>query len=175
MIFTATTIAGAYVIDLERTTDERGFFARTFSTAEFDAHGLDPRVAQCSVSYNPRRLTLRGMHYQVAPHEEAKLIRCTRGAVFDVIVDLRRESPSFRQWFGAELSADSRRSMFVPPGCAHGLLTLVDDTEVLYQISTAYAAESARGVRWNDTTFGIQWPERPRVISARDRDYPDFA
>ncbi len=175
MHFAKTPVDGAFLIDVEAHEDERGLFARTFCAEEFAAHGLDPRVAQASVSFNRRAGTLRGLHYQAAPHGEAKLIRCTAGAIFDVILDLRRDSPSYLRHFAATLTSRERRALYVPVGCAHGFQTLVDDSEVLYQMSTSYAPESARGVRWNDPAFGIAWPPASdRVMSERDRTYPDF-
>jgi dTDP-4-dehydrorhamnose 3,5-epimerase len=174
MIFTETPIAGAYLVDIERVEDERGFFARSWCRSEAQANGLNPRVLQCSVSFSARQGTLRGLHYQVAPFEEAKQVRCTRGALYDVVVDLRSGSPTFRRWFGALLTADNRTMLYVPEGVAHGFLTMVDDTEVFYQISEFYAPECARGVRWDDPAFGIEWPARPLVISDRDRSHPDF-
>jgi dTDP-4-dehydrorhamnose 3,5-epimerase len=174
VIFEATPLPGAFVIEPERKHDERGYFARTFCAREFAEHGLNPAVAQCSVSFTPRRGTLRGLHYQRPPHAEAKLVRCVRGAVFDAIVDLRPESPTFRRHFGARLDADSGRALYVPEGFAHGFLTLTDDCEIAYQMSAAYSAPHAAGVRWDDPAFGIEWPEPVRVISERDRAYPDF-
>jgi dTDP-4-dehydrorhamnose 3,5-epimerase len=178
MRFTETAVAGALVVEPDRIEDERGFFARTFSTDEFAARGLDSRVDQCSTSFNTRAGTLRGLHYQQAPHEEVKLVRCTRGAVYDVTVDLRADSPTYLRWAGVELSADNGRALFVPEGCAHGFQTLVDASEVLYQISTPWVPTAARGVRWDDPAFGIDWPPEPphgRTMSARDAEYPDFA
>lgn len=174
MIFAETDVAGAFVIDPEPLCDERGFFARTWCRREFGARGLDVRMAQCNISYNPRKGTLRGLHYQVPPFAEAKLVRCTRGAVYDVILDLRRDSPTFRRWVAVTLSADNRSAAYIPQGCAHGFLTLEDDTEVFYQISEFYAPDWARGVRWNDPAFGIEWPIAVQVISHRDASYPDF-
>lgn len=174
MIFTPTELAGAFVVDVEPRQDERGLFARTWCREEFAAHGLSDALAQCSVSFSPRPGTLRGMHYQAPPHEEVKIVRCTRGAIYDVIVDLRPASPTFRRWFGLELDADNRRMLYVPEGCAHGFVSLVADTEVDYRISQAYVAEAARGVRWNDPAFGIEWPRAVELISERDRSYPDF-
>jgi dTDP-4-dehydrorhamnose 3,5-epimerase len=174
MIFASTDIDGVSVIEAERLEDERGFFARTWDRAQFAARGLNPELAQCSISYNRARGTLRGMHYQEAPHEEAKVVRCTAGAIFDVALDLRPGSSSFRQWVGIELSAKNRRALYIPEGCAHGFLTLDDDCEVHYQISTAYVPEAARGVRWDDTAFAISWPAEVVVINERDRSYPDF-
>jgi dTDP-4-dehydrorhamnose 3,5-epimerase len=174
MIFTETNVSGVWMIDLDRRSDERGFFARTWDSTELAARGLNARLAQCSISYNARRGTLRGMHFQAAPHEEAKLVRCTAGAIFDVALDLRPASATFKEWFGAELSAENRRALYVPEGCAHGFLTLTDDSEVLYQISEFYAPAAARGVRWDDPAFGIEWPDEVVVITERDRAYPDF-
>jgi len=172
MIFTESPLAGAYVVDMERLPDERGFFARSYCADEFAARGLGPDLRQCSVSYNARKGTLRGMHYQVAPHEEHKLVRCTAGAIFDVIVDMRTASPTYRRWFGTELTMDNRRSLFIPPGFAHGFVSLTDDTEVYYMISVAHAPQFGRGVRWNDPAFAIEWPLPPAVISERDAAYP---
>ncbi len=175
MIFRETKLKGAYLIELEPHHDERGFFARSFCQEEFASRGLNPHVAQSSVSFNPRRGTLRGMHYQASPHEETKLIRCTRGAIFDVIIDLRRDSHTFKQYFAVELTAANRTMLYVPMGCAHGFQTLADDTEVFYQISTPYHQPSGRGVRWDDPAFAIKWPEvESRIISARDRNYKLF-
>jgi dTDP-4-dehydrorhamnose 3,5-epimerase len=172
MIFTETTLAGALMVDMPRVEDERGFFARTFSAEEFAARGLPALMLQCSVSFNARKGTLRGMHFQAAPHREDKLVRCTAGAIFDVIVDLRADSPTRRRWFGVELTAANHRSLFVPKGFAHGFVTLLDATEVLYMISTPYAPGFERGVRWNDPALAIHWPIEPAVISARDAAYP---
>jgi dTDP-4-dehydrorhamnose 3,5-epimerase len=175
MIFRETPIAGAVLIELELLADERGSFARTFAAEEFEAHGLEARVVQCNTSTNVRAGTLRGLHYQAAPHAEAKLVRCVRGSIYDVVVDLRPESPTYCAWHGVELSASNGRELFIPTGLAHGFQTLEDDTEVLYQMSEAYSAEHARGVRWDDPVFGIEWPETDaRTISERDRDYADF-
>lgn len=174
MIFTALTLPGAHLIDLEPHEDERGFFARTWDRREFEAHGLNPRIEQCSVSFNRRRGTLRGMHYQAAPAKEAKLVRCTAGAIYDVIIDLRPGSATFTRWEAVELTGSNRRMLYVPEGFAHGFLTLADDTEIFYQISVAHRADLGRGVRWNDPAFGIVWPEPVTVISARDASFPDF-
>jgi dTDP-4-dehydrorhamnose 3,5-epimerase len=172
MIFTETRLRGAYVVEPEPLEDERGFFARIWSADEFSAHGLNPKIVQCSTSLNKRKGTVRGMHYQVPPHEEAKLVRCTAGAVYDVIVDLRRDSPTWRQWFGIELTARNRVMVYIPEGFAHGFQTLADETEIFYQISAYYYPESTRGVRWNDPAFGIDWPLEVSVISERDRSLP---
>ena len=175
MIFLPTSLRGACIIDPQRLEDDRGFFARTFCREEFSAHGLKPDFVQCNISFNVRKGTLRGMHYQDKPYEEAKLVRCTRGAIFDVIVDIRKDSPTYRQWVGVELTADNRRMLYVPEGFAHGFQTLEDDSEVFYQMAQMYRPESARGIRWNDPTFDIRWPSSANVISARDAGYPDFA
>jgi len=175
LIFDETTVAGAFLIRPEPLTDERGFFARTYCARELAEHGLDPQVVQRSISHNRARGTLRGMHYQAAPHEESKQISCTRGSIFDVIVDLRRASPTCGRWFSTTLSADEPRSLFVPKGCAHGFITLADDTIVQYDISEFYHPESARGLRYDDPAFRIEWPFAPTVISARDLAFPPYA
>jgi dTDP-4-dehydrorhamnose 3,5-epimerase len=175
MLFTEMKLAGAFLIQPEPVEDERGFFARTWCQRELEDHGLVSRLAQCSVSYNRRKGTLRGMHYQIAPHLEEKIVRCTQGVVWDVILDLRPESATFKQWVGYELSAGNRAQIYVPAGCAHGFQTLEDETEVFYMISEFYVPESARGVRWDDPTFAIAWPAAERrIISSRDQGYPDF-
>jgi dTDP-4-dehydrorhamnose 3,5-epimerase len=171
MIFTETSLAGAYTIDMVRMEDERGFFARAFCADEFAAQHLAAPVHQCSISYNAKRGTLRGLHFQAAPHDEDKVVRCTAGAIFDVIVDIRTQSPTHRQWFGTELTAGNRRSLFIPKGFAHGFISLADHTEVFYMISVPYTAAFARGIRWNDPALGIEWPIAPAVISARDAAY----
>ncbi len=174
MIFHDTAVAGAFLIEPERLSDERGFFARTFCRSEFGERGMVAELAQCSVSFNPAPGTLRGLHYQAPPHEEAKLVRCTMGEIWDVVVDLRPGSPTFKRHFAATLSAENRLAVYAPPGTAHGFLTRAPASEVLYQISAPFAPEAARGARWDDPAFGIPWPEAPRVISERDRGYPDF-
>ncbi len=174
MKFISTPLAGAYVIETEPHVDDRGFFARTWCREEFRRHGLAAELAQCSTSFNQQRGTLRGLHYQAEPHAEAKLVRCTRGAIYDVMVDLRRSSPTFRQWHAVELSVDGKRSVYVPRGFAHGFQTLEDASEVLYMISVPYHAEACRGVRWDDPMFGIRWPLAPSCMSERDRSFPDF-
>lgn len=174
MRFTETRLKGAYLIELERFEDERGFFARSFCRNEFEEHGLDPSIAQCNISHNRTRGTLRGMHHQVAPYEEDKLVSCVRGAIYDVIVDLRPGSASYSRWFGAELTASNYMMVYVPRGFAHGFQTLEDNTVVLYQMSQFYHPECARGVRWNDPALGIEWPDDVRIMSATDRQYPDF-
>ena len=166
-------LSGAYLIELDLFVDERGFFARTWCTEEFQRLGLNPRLAQCSISSNARRGTLRGMHYQAEPFAEAKLVRCSAGAIHDVIVDLRRTSPTYCKWTAAELTSANHKMLYVPEGFAHGFQTLVDNTEVLYQISATYQADYARGVRWNDATFGIEWPIAQPIISARDCAFAD--
>lgn len=175
MIFTATLLPGAWLIEPERLGDERGFFARTWCAATFKAHGLIGELAQCSISFNHHRDTLRGMHYQNPPHAEVKLVRCTMGAIYDVIIDLRPHSPTFKQHFGVELSAQNRMQLYVPTGCAHGFQTLEDHSEVFYQMPTAYVPNVGRGVRWDDPAFDIAWPPAKRIILERDQHYPDFA
>jgi dTDP-4-dehydrorhamnose 3,5-epimerase len=174
VILRPTPLPGAFVVEPERIADDRGFFARMFCASDFARAGLDAEVSQSSVSFNAATGTLRGLHFQQAPYAESKLVRCTQGAIYDVIVDLRPSSATFKSWFGVELSADNRLSVFVPKGLAHGFQTLVDSTEVYYQISVAYHSLAASGVRWNDPAFGIKWPQVPRVISKRDSSYPDF-
>jgi dTDP-4-dehydrorhamnose 3,5-epimerase len=173
MTFQETPIQGALVAHLERKEDERGFFARLWCEEEAVAYGLDPRVAQSNLSYNRHRGTLRGLHYRVAPHAEAKTIRCIRGAIFDVIVDLRPSSPSYLQWFGVVLSAENGAALYVPEGLAHGFQTLEDHTEVFYLTNKVYAPAAERGVRWDDPAFGIAWPDADiRIMSERDRNWP---
>ncbi|MGZ4177154.1 MAG: dTDP-4-dehydrorhamnose 3,5-epimerase [Solirubrobacteraceae bacterium] len=177
MIFTETPIAGAYVIEPEPAGDERGLFARTFDAEEFARRGMDGRVSQCNTSFNPLAGTLRGLHYQAAPHGEAKLVRCTRGAIYDVAVDLRPDSATYLRWFAAELTAQNRNAFFIPDGCAHGFQTLADDSEVLYQMSTPYVPGWGRGVRWDDPALEVAWPDPPpggRIMSERDATYPDL-
>jgi dTDP-4-dehydrorhamnose 3,5-epimerase len=176
MRFLQTPLPGAWVIELDLLGDERGWFARTFDRDEFEARELNPLVAQCNASFNPRRSTLRGLHYQAEPHGESKLVRCVRGAVFDVAVDLRRDSPTFCRWHGLELSADNRQALYIPAGMAHGFQTMTDDSEMLYQMGAAYVPDAAQGVRWDDPAFGIEWPHATveRTISDSDRGYPDF-
>jgi dTDP-4-dehydrorhamnose 3,5-epimerase len=170
----ATELPGAFVVELEPHADERGFFARQWCAREFAERGLDARLAQVSVSHNTARATLRGMHYQAAPHGEAKLVSCVRGAIFDVLVDLRAGATRAK-WIGVELSAANRRALYVPDGVAHGFVTLADDSDVQYCISTFHEPSAARGVRWNDPAFAIRWPIEPRVMSARDASYADYA
>jgi dTDP-4-dehydrorhamnose 3,5-epimerase len=171
LILTETPLAGAFVLDVERLEDERGFFARTFCGDELRAHGLESNVAQCSVSFNRARGTLRGLHYQDAPHEEVKIVRCTRGAIWDVVVDLRRHSDTYRRWTAIDLTADNRRALYIPRGMAHGFITLSDDSEVFYMMGNRYVEGAARGIRWDDPAFAIHWPLAPTVMSDRDRTY----
>lgn len=172
MIFTETRLAGAQVIDVERFQDERGFFARAFCAREFGENGLKPAVAQCNLSFSDREGTLRGMHYQVSPAAETKLVRCIRGAIYDVIVDLRPESDTYLQHFGTELSAENRRALYVPEMCAHGFQSLTDDTEILYLVSEFYTPECERGLRYDDPVLGIEWPLPVRAISEKDATWP---
>ncbi len=174
MIFTQTKLPGAFIIELERLEDDRGFFARSWCQKEFEAHDLNPRLVQCSISFNKDKGTLRGMHYQLAPYAEAKVVRCTMGAIYDVIIDLRPSSPTFKQHIGEILTAQNRKIVYVPEGFAHGFLTLEDNTEVFYQMSEIYAPGHARGVRWSDPAFGIVWPLAPSTMSDRDRTCADF-
>ena len=174
MIFHETKLAGVVEIEMDLHRDERGLFARSWCEREFREHGLDPRLVQCSLSFNERKGTLRRVHYQAAPNQEAKLVRCTKGSIYDVAVDLRPQSATFRQWIGTELTAGNRRALYIPADCAHGFLTLEDETEVFYQMSQFYHPESARGVRWDDPAFGIVWPGKVEVISDRDLRHPDF-
>jgi dTDP-4-dehydrorhamnose 3,5-epimerase len=175
VIFTETELPGAFVVDPERRGDERGFFARFFCRREFAEQGLELEVAQANLAFNRRRGTLRGLHYQAPPHDEAKLVRCVRGALYDVVVDLRPDSPTYRQWLAVELTAENRRLLYVPPGLAHGYQTLTGETEAMYLHSAVHVPEAERGVRWDDPAFGIEWPETDqRVLSAKDRAWPDF-
>lgn len=175
MNFIETKIEGIYLLDPRRFGDERGFFAPAFSLGEFARRGMADRMVEGNISYSLRRGTLRGMHYQAAPHGQAKLVRCTRGSVYDVAVDLRPDSPTYREWVGVELTAENRRMIYIPGDCAHGFQTLEDDTEVFYLVSSPYAPESGRGFRWNDPAFGIEWPEAVEpVLIERDRKYPDY-
>ena len=177
MRFVETPLAGVWVIEPERLSDERGWFARTFDAEEFRARGLNPVVEQCNASFNAHRHTLRGMHYQAAPHGESKLVRCVRGSIFDVAIDLREDSPSRGRWHGVELSELEGNAFYIPAGLAHGFQTLQDDCEVLYMMGDPYVPDAARGVRWDDPAFAIDWPSAPpggRIISERDGSYPDF-
>jgi len=174
MLFTPLAVAGAYLVELEPHRDERGFFARSYCAEEFARHGLPREFPQSNLSRNPRRGTLRGMHYAVAPSVESKLVRCSSGAIFDVLIDVREGSPSFGKWLSAELSRDNGAALFVPAGVAHGFLTLAEDTDVLYQMGDVFRADTARGLRWNDDAFGVTWPAPPALISERDASYPNF-
>ena len=175
MIFTETHLNGAFIIEVEKLEDDRGFFARSWCQKEFEEHRLNPRLVQCNISFSKNKGTLRGMHYQLPPFEEAKLVRCTRGSIYDAIIDLRATSATFRDSFGLVLSACNYKMLYVPEGFAHGFLTLEDETEVFYQMSEFYSAEHARGVRWDDSVFNITWPITPTTISERDRNCPNFA
>ena len=175
MIFTETDLPGAYLIDLERREDERGFFARAWCADEFAEHGLSTRLVQANISFNVRKGTLRGMHFQVEPHAEAKVVRCTRGAIYDVVIDLRPDSDTYKRWLGVELDAEGRRALYVPEGFAHGYQTLAPDTETMYQVSEYYAPHAEDGVRWDDPAFGIEWPDPANAfLSEKDRNCPDF-
>jgi dTDP-4-dehydrorhamnose 3,5-epimerase len=174
VIFTETPLRGAFVIEPEPIEDGRGLFARTWCRRELEANGLETRLAQCNTSFNKRKGTLRGMHYQLPPAAETKIVRCTRGALYDVIIDLRPDSATFTRHFATVLTADNRRMLFVPTGFAHGFQTLEDETEIFYQMSEFYSPEHARGVRWDDPIFGISWPDDERTMVERDRSYPDF-
>ena len=174
MIFTPTDLSGAMIIDLDRKQDERGFFARSWCRDEFAAYNLNHNLVQCNVSFNKKAGTLRGMHYQTPPHEEAKLVRCTAGALYDVIVDLRPGSRTYLRHFAVELTAENRRALYIPEGFGHGFITLADNTEIFYQMSSFYVPDAQRGVRYNDPEFGIRWPIPIAVISNRDATYPDF-
>jgi dTDP-4-dehydrorhamnose 3,5-epimerase len=175
MIFSETALPGAYVIDLERIEDERGFFARAWCERELTEHGLETRIAQSNVSFNKHKGTLRGMHFQRPPHQETKLIRCIRGGLFDVIIDLRPDSTGYKRWMGVELTADNRRMLYVPRGFAHGFQTLEDDTEIFYMVSEFYTPEAEGGVRWDDPAFAVEWPLGPPTeISQKDQQWPDF-
>lgn len=174
MIFQRTKLSGVFEIQIELKSDDRGFFARSWCQKEFESHGLNTKLAQCSVSFNTRKGTLRGLHYQDVPFGEVKLVRCTTGSIYDVVLDLRPQSPMFKNWVGVTLTAEKRNMLYIPEGCAHGFLTLEDATEVFYQISEFYHPELSRGVRWDDPAFHINWPEEVAVISERDRTYPDY-
>jgi dTDP-4-dehydrorhamnose 3,5-epimerase len=172
MVFQETPLSGAYVIDIEPRVDQRGFFARAFCRKEFEEHELETNIVQGNISFNESAGTLRGMHYQRSPHAEVKLVRCTRGSIFDVIVDLRLNSPTYRKWFGDILSAENRRMMYVPKGFAHGYQTLDDQSEVLYMVTETYAPSCESGVRWDDPAIGIEWPLPEPIVSERDRQHP---
>ena len=175
MLFTPTKLKDAYIVEPKKLEDERGFFARTWCEKEFHDRGLNSNLVQCNISFNKKKGTLRGMHLQVAPYAEAKLVRCTQGAIYDVIVDLRPDSETYKQWIAAKLTPVNHKALYVPEGFAHGFQTLADNTEVFYQMSQFYAPECARGYRWNDPSFEISWPEEISVISAKDLNLPDYA
>lgn len=174
MMFTEAHLTGVFVIEPEKLEDLRGFFARTWCQREFDLRGLNPRLVQCSTSFNKKSGTLRGMHYQVAPHAETKLVRCTSGSIHDTVIDLRPGSATFLKHFSIMLTDQNRTMLYVPEGCAHGFQTLEDDTEVFYQMSEFYCPNCSRGVRWNDPAFGLKWPDATRIMSERDWSFPDF-
>ncbi len=170
MLVTKTDISGAFILTPEVSKDDRGTFSRLFSAKEFEQLGLVTNLDQCAISENPKKGTLRGLHYQLPPYQEVKIVRCSRGAIFDVILDLREDSPSFKKWFARELKEDSPEMLYIPGGCAHGFISLLDNSEVFYQISGAYNPQYARGVPWNDPTFAIQWPMQPVLMSQKDRE-----
>ncbi len=174
MIFTETRLKGAFIIEPELIKDERGFFARAFCRNEFISKGLNPDMVQCNISLNHKKGTLRGMHYQVQPYSEIKLVRCTSGSVYDVIIDFRPDSKTFKQWVGTELSASNHKMFYVPEGFAHGYQTLEDNTEVFYQVSSFYHPEAESGLRWNDPAFGIKWPIPVTTVSTKDASHPDW-
>ncbi len=173
MIYSATRLKGVFIIDLDPIQDDRGFFARCWCKKEFEKHGLNPNLSQCNLSVNNKRGTLRGLHYQLAPFQEIKLVRCTRGSIYDVVVDMRLDSETYQEWISVELSADNRRMLYVPEGFAHGYQTLEDNSEIFYQVSECYHPECEIGVRWDDPVIGTTWPEADRIISAKDRAWPD--
>ena len=175
MQFTQSRLPGAWIIDITAFRDDRGLFAMTWLPDEFRQHGIEPTLAQCNLAFNHKRGTLRGMHFQQAPHAQAKIIRCTRGALLDVIIDLRPESPAYCQWEAVELTADNRRMLYMPEGIAHGYLTLTDEVEAYYHASSPWAPSAESGVRWDDPAFGVAWPFAPDVISAKDAAWPDYA
>jgi dTDP-4-dehydrorhamnose 3,5-epimerase len=175
MIFNKTKLDGAYIVEMEPIGDNRGFFARAWCTKEFESFGLIAQFVQANLTYSPERGTVRGLHYQIAPHQEVKLVRCTRGATYDVIVDLRPESPTYKEWLAIELTADNHKMIYIPAGFAHGYQILMDDTEVFYQVGQFYAPQYERGARWNDPAFGIEWPiASPLILSEKDRNWPDY-
>lgn len=174
MIFTPTKLQGAYILEVKKIEDERGFFGRSWCKRELEDHGLNANVVQANVSYNKVKGTLRGMHFQKAPHQETKLVRCTRGAIYDVIIDLRPNSPTYKQWIGVELTENNYRMLFVPEDFAHGFITLEDNTEVTYQVTQYYTPGAEGGIRWNDPAFNIEWPIPPVVVSGKDQVHPDF-
>ncbi len=175
MNFTETELQGAYIIEPEKLGDERGFFARTFCSKEFEQHGLKSAFPQCNISFNKIKGTVRGMHYQSAPYEEVKLVRCTKGAVYDVIVDLRTQSPTYLKWIGVKLTEENHKMLYVPEGFGHGYQTLMDASEIFYQVSEFYTPEAEKGLRWNDPAHGIEWQKiTPLLISEKDKNWPDY-
>lgn len=174
MIFTETGLKGAYIIDINKLADDRGYFARTFCKNEFEKIGLEPNIAQTNMSFNPKKGTLRGMHYQVSPYEETKLVKCTSGAIYDIIIDLRKDSPTYFKWIGVELSEDNNRMLYVPKDFAHGFITLADNTVIQYMVSQFYAPGAEKGIKWDDPQFNIQWPIAITVISEKDNAHPYF-
>lgn len=174
MKFTETELKGSFILEVNKLEDERGFFGRTFCRREFEQHGINPMVVQANVSFNKTKGILRGMHYQAHPYEETKLVRCVRGAIYDVIIDLRKNSPTYKKWFGIELKEASYKMLFVPEGFAHGFITLQDNTEVIYMVSQFYTPGSERGIRWDDPAFDIKWPIEPIMISEKDRSIEDY-
>lgn len=174
MKFIALPLEGAFLVELQKLEDERGFFSRSWCKNEFEAMGLNGNLAQCNIAFNKAKNTLRGMHYQVKPYDEAKLVRCTMGAIYDVILDLRLGSTTFKKWYAVELSAQNHKMVYVPEGLAHGYLTLADNSEIFYQMCEFYHSECTRGVRWNDPVFNIKWPDVKVLINKRDAEYPDF-
>lgn len=174
MIFTETKLKGMFIIELEKHKDERGFFARTWDQKKISEFGLNPKIVQCNISFNKKKGTIRGMHYQIAPYEEAKLVSCTKGKIFDVAIDLRSKSKTFKEWIGSEISARNYNMLYIPEGFAHGFQTLEDNTEVFYQMSEFYMPEFARGIRWDDEAFQIKWPFKPPIISKKDLSFVPF-
>lgn len=174
MIFTKSKLLGAFIVDLESSNDDRGFFARAWCAKEFNKNGLADKLCQCNLSYNKKKGTLRGMHYQIAPYQEDKMVRCIRGAIYDLIIDLRKNSPTYKQWLGVELTAENHRMLYVPKGFAHGFITLEDDTEVFYQVSEFYTPNSERGIRYNDPAFNIILPTEIKIISDKDKNHEDW-
>lgn len=174
MIFTETRIKGAYIIEIEKIEDKRGFFGRSWCTNEFEEHGLNPNICQANVSFSKKKGTLRGMHYQKAPYQEVKIVQCTRGSIFDVIIDLRKNSPTYKEWIGVELTQDSYQMLYIPEDFAHGFITMEDHCVVSYLMTHLYTPGSAAGIRWNDPAFNIQWPFEPTILSEKDKSFPDF-
>ncbi len=174
MIFTKTNLEDAFVIDIEKKEDDRGFFARTFCANEFSENNLDSKFVQANTSFNYKKGTLRGMHFQKPPYEEDKLVRCTKGSIFDVMIDLRKESPTYKKWFGVELTEENRKSLFVPKGFAHGYMTLEDNTEVTYLVTQFYTPEADSGIKFNDPAFNIEWPMTPVIVSEKDANHPAY-